>query len=142
VAQSNFHGANAAIDISTALDNLAMAATTDRDIVAQLTTTNEKLVETNKTLTQQLKIALDNNTKLINNIGSKNKGTPTPTPTGRKPFDKAEWEAKLNPTGYCWTHGYQVVHGHTSQNCGGKLGGHKDAATRDNIMGGSTKGKT
>ena len=31
--------------------------------------------------------------------------------------------------------------GHDSKNCKGKLGGHKDEATRADIMGGSTKGK-
>jgi hypothetical protein len=30
VSQNNFHGANAAINLTTALDHLALAATTDR----------------------------------------------------------------------------------------------------------------
>jgi hypothetical protein len=49
--QSNFHGANSAIDLTTAIDSLAMAATTDREVMAQLTQTNQQLVKTNKQTT-------------------------------------------------------------------------------------------
>jgi hypothetical protein len=42
VSQSNFHGANAAVDISMALDNLANAATTNQEIVIQLTSSNQQ----------------------------------------------------------------------------------------------------
>ena len=38
--QSNFHSANSAVDITQALDNLAMEAISDRNIVAQLTKIN------------------------------------------------------------------------------------------------------
>lgn len=60
--QTNFHGANEVTDISMALDNLAMAATTDRDIVAQLTLSNKQLIEINTTLTAQLKTAMVSST--------------------------------------------------------------------------------
>jgi hypothetical protein len=36
VSQNNFHGANAAMDLTTALDHLALAATTDGEILTQL----------------------------------------------------------------------------------------------------------
>jgi hypothetical protein len=42
MSQSNFHGANAIMDISTALDNLALAATADCNIVAPLTHNNQQ----------------------------------------------------------------------------------------------------
>jgi hypothetical protein len=76
-------------------------------------------------------------------MGSIDAKTPPSTGTnGRPPFDKAAWEANLDPKGNCWTHGYRVGLGHnTSLNCEGKLGGHKDAATRANNMGGSERGK-
>jgi hypothetical protein len=51
-SHNNFHGANSVMDLSTALDNLAMAATTDRDIVALLTKNNQQLTETNKLLNE------------------------------------------------------------------------------------------
>jgi hypothetical protein len=137
-SQANFHGANAAIDITSALDNLALAATSDRDSVALLTSANQQLTAAVKTLTEQLKQALATNATLASQIGK----TSTPaTPNGRQRFDRAAFEANLDPVGYCWTHGYRVTVGHNSIGCKGKLGGHRDAATRTNNMGGSQRGK-
>jgi hypothetical protein len=139
-SQSNFHGANAAVDITMALDNLALAATNDRDSVTLLTSANQQLTAAVKSLTEQLKQALATNAVLASQIGQNN--TPNgPTNTGRKPFDRAAWEASLDPNGYCWTHGYKVTSIHTSASCKGKLGGHCDTATRANNMGGSQRGK-
>ena len=141
--QANFHSANSVVNISTALDNLAMAATNDRDIVAQLTQTNQQLTATNKLLTEQLKTAMETNNNLTKKLGQST--SPTPPTNNRRPprtpFDHAAWLADLNPTGYCWTHGYRVVHGHDSGHCGGKAAGHIATATRTNPQGGSIKGK-
>jgi hypothetical protein len=108
---NNFHGANAAIDLTTALDHLALAATTNREIVAQLTHANDQLTTTNKVLTEQLQKLLVTNASLVNKLGTT---IPTSPPTtnagGRKPFDQSSWEAKLDPKGYCWTHGYRPVY--------------------------------
>jgi hypothetical protein len=132
-SQSNFHDANAAVDILHALDNLALAATTDRDIVHQLTQSNQQLTTANKLLTEQLQQALNTNATLLKQLGTKTPAantTPTNTHQGRQaPFNQAKWESKLDPTGYCWTHGYRVLHGHNSLSCKGKMGGHKDTAT-------------
>ena len=49
-AQNNFHSANSAVDITQALDNLAMAEISDCDIVAQLTKINQQLTTTNTNL--------------------------------------------------------------------------------------------
>jgi hypothetical protein len=142
-SNTNFHGANAAVEITTALDNLALAAINDRDIVMQLTNSNQQLTEANKLLTEQLQQAQNTNTKLVQKLGTQTQPTADRTPKsgGRKPFNKEEWEAKLNPVGYCWTNGYRVIHGYDSKTCGGKLGGHQDTATQSNTQGGSTKGK-
>jgi hypothetical protein len=51
--QNNFHGANNAIDLTTAIDSLAMAATSDRDVMTQLTLTSKQLVQTNQQLTSE-----------------------------------------------------------------------------------------
>ena len=67
-SQANFHTANAVMDISTALDNLALAATTDRDIVSQLTSTNQQLTATNKMLTEQLSAAIATNAQLVKQL--------------------------------------------------------------------------
>jgi hypothetical protein len=42
---------------------------------------------------------------------------------------------------YCWSHGCLVTPRHTSMTCMAKLLGHKDNATRSNMMGGSIVGK-
>jgi hypothetical protein len=142
-SQNNLHGANAVTDSSTALDNLALAATTDRNIVSQLTESNKQLTKTNKLLIEQLRTSIEANNVLIKKMGSK-KQSPAPAPAtsgGRPPFDRQAWLASLDPNGYCWTHGYKVTIGHSSVNCKGKLGGHKDDATRNDNKGGSTKGK-
>jgi hypothetical protein len=72
---TNFHGANAALDITTALDNLALAATNDQDIVMQLTNSNQQLTDTNKLLTEQLQQAQNTNTKLVHKLGAQTQPT-------------------------------------------------------------------
>jgi hypothetical protein len=57
--QNNLHSANWAIDLTTAIDSLAMAATSDRDVMTQLTATNKELVYTIQQLTEQLGRAQD-----------------------------------------------------------------------------------
>jgi hypothetical protein len=142
VSQSNFHGANNMMetDITSALDNLAMAATNDRDVVNMLTKNNEVLVSANKMLVEQLKAALEL-VKTVAKKGGTGTGTDRP-PRERKPrMTNAEFEAALDPNGYCYEHGYRVTKGHTSKKCGGKRPGHKDEATRSNNMGGSQNNK-
>jgi uncharacterized protein (DUF433 family) len=160
VTQSNFHHANHAVelmaDISTALDNLAMAATTDQDIVAQLTQANQALTAANWALTNQLQQALNTHATLVNSLQARHQPTapttllpPTVPPTpnnpqrpGRPPFDRAAWVANLDPQGYCWSHGLCVQNGRNSTTCKGKLQGHQDNATRTDTKGGSNKGNT
>jgi hypothetical protein len=144
--QNNFHGANNAIDLTTAINSLAMAATSDRDVMTQLTETNKQLVRTNQQLTDQLTRALAELAQHKPPMPYKPKPTPpikTPAPhTGtRPPFDHAAWLLSLDPQGYCWSHGYKVARGRNSKDCKGKIPGHQDAATRTNPMGGSEKGK-
>jgi hypothetical protein len=148
VQGNKFHNANAtieAIDIGTALDNLALAATADRDIVTQLTAANQQLTLTVKQLTDQLQRALATNNTLVNKQGHNIPPPATPPKidnrVSRAPFDHTTWETSLDPTGYCWSYGYRIVTGHNSQNCKTKLQGHNDTATRADIQGGSTKGK-
>jgi hypothetical protein len=69
------YGANAAVNITLALNNSVVAATNDRDSVAQLTNVNQQLIAAVKTLTEQLKQALATNAVLAGKIGQ---GT-TPT---------------------------------------------------------------
>jgi hypothetical protein len=136
------------VDLTTAIDSLATAATSDCDVMAQLTLTNKQLVQTNHHLTEQLSkkalAELAQHTKQQTTKPKPNAPTkPTTSNTGtRPPFDHAAWVLSLDPTGYCWSHGYRVVCGHNSRECKGKLDGHQDDTTRTNTMGGSDKGKS
>jgi hypothetical protein len=47
---------------------------------------------------------------------------------------------KTKNDNYSWSYGYQVGMDHTSANYTKKYLGHKDEATKDNIMGGATLG--
>jgi hypothetical protein len=84
-SQTNFHGTNAAYDITMALDNLALAATTYCDIVQQFTTSNQQLTATIKLLTEQLQKALATNATLANKAGSTPVPVTNPQTGGHKP---------------------------------------------------------
>ena len=149
-AQNNFHSANSAVDITLALENLAMAAISDRDIAAQLTKINQQLTTTTNNLSEQLHTVLATNTALVaklNAAPTANTKTgpatmsPSAATSGRRPFDKAAWITSLNPNGYCWTHGYRVTTSHDSNNFKEKILGHVNAATRTDTRGGSIKNK-
>ena len=149
-AQNNFHSAKSAVNITQDLDNLAMAAISDRNIVAQLTKINQQLTATNNNLSEQLQTVLAKNAALVAKLNAAPTantatGTATMAPSAatsrRRPWDKAAWIASINPNGYCWTHGYRVTTVHDSKNCKGKLLGHVDATTSTDTRGGSIKNK-
>ena len=97
---SNFHSANAAVDIGQALDNLTLAATADRDIAVRLTNTNASLVETITSLTEQLHLSQANNAALDNKFRQHKPLVPgASNPQKDSVFDWAAWEASLDPTG-------------------------------------------
>eukprot|EP00957_Ditylum_brightwellii_P071903 5465153-Ditylum_brightwellii.AAC.1 len=52
---SSYHQANAMAGATTALEHLAMAATSDKRTMEELATTNRELSETNKLFAEQLK---------------------------------------------------------------------------------------
>ena len=83
----------------------------------------------------QMKI-ISQNDKIIGLL--QNRAT-TPTPPREPTTATRRWE--LDPTGYCWTHGFKVAKGHTSSKCRYKNGGHVDTADRKNIRGGSVRDK-
>jgi hypothetical protein len=48
-------------------------------------------------------------------------------------------DGRVPETVYCWTHGVTPNLRHTSSTCEHRDDGHKEGATKDNKMGGSTK---
>jgi predicted RNase H-like nuclease (RuvC/YqgF family) len=114
-------------DTVDAITQLATAAASDRDTVATLTTTNDKLanqLEAAHALIAQLKneiVTLKNKIK--------------PAWQGRRPVKTT------NNDSYCWSHGYQVAKSHISATCNMKKSGHQDVATKIDTMGGVQWGK-
>jgi hypothetical protein len=116
--------------MEVALDNLALAATSNKATVQQLTAANLALTTTVATLTAT-------NKKLVDAAAKKKSGATTGAPK-----TPAELYADRSvPGGYCWTHGHWVRKIHTSKTCPHKDKGHKDKATAKDTMGGSEKNK-
>jgi hypothetical protein len=115
--------------------NLATATSADRETVATFT----KAIET---LTEQLKAkemwAKSQEAELKCLLGGHTSAAPSVPTTPGAAFVRKSYKSKHD--NYCWSHGYQVGLAHTSANCTKKAPGHKDAATKDNIMGGDTWG--
>jgi hypothetical protein len=137
VAEHYFHNSLPADNgFVTAMANLATATSDDRETVATLT----KAIAT---LTEQLKAkyiwAKFQEAELKCLLGGHTSAAPiVPTTPGSADVRKSY---KTKNDNYSWSHGYQVGLAHTSANCNKKAPGHKDAATKDNIMGGDTWGR-
>ena len=115
------------------LDNLANAATQEKTTLAQLIDNNASLTSTVTSLTTALASLTTAYTLLANG--------PPPAASAAKTASRSASSSKFEPGGYCWTHGYKVSKGHSSATCSNKSDGHKDTATRANIMGGSKRNK-
>jgi hypothetical protein len=116
------------------LNNLAAAATNEKSTLAQLVENNASLTASVAALTASV-TSLTAAYTLLSNAKP-----PAATNAPTNPAQKRT-KAKLDPNGYCWTHGYMVRVGHTSATCTDKKLGHQDAATRANTMGGTERGK-
>ncbi len=112
--------------MEAALDNLVLAATSDKATVQQLMAANLALTTTVDTLTAT-------NKKLVDAAAKKKTGAATKTPV-----DAAD---KPVPGGYCWTHGHRVRKSHTSETCTNRAEGHDNKATSKDTKGGSTANK-
>ena len=104
------------------LDNLANAAVQKNDTV-------EKLVISNKTLTDTVATLTNDITRLTTAIAALKANKSTKAPQA------------CDPNGYCWTHSFKVKFGHSSKMCTKRKEGHKEDAMRSNTMGGSEWGK-
>ena len=117
-------------NMSTYLDNLAAAATQEKDVLDRLVSNNEKLVEQLERLTTKY-----DQLSCTNNKSTYNKST-TPMLYGKPLHFK-----KYDPEGYCHTCGYKNVFGHNSKTCKSRKDGHQKEATRRDTKNGSTKNK-
>ena len=107
-------------DIGTALDNLVMATTNDQNLMEQLINSNATLTKNNEQLSQQLQAAMQTIEILQNDTAQKEV---------KQLARIKKYKAKLDPHGYCHTHGFEVVKGHNSATCTNKGPNHMDTAT-------------
>ena len=120
---------------ATALANLATATTSDWTAFITLTTTNADLAKqittvTAHLITAQAKIATLT-AQLATKTGVRGNGNNNSTPSiGHFP--------SLDPKGYCWTHGWRLIKGHSSSTCSNHKTGHDAISSRENTKGGST----
>jgi hypothetical protein len=132
-------GAHAVIPVrgkmEAALDNLALAATSDKTTVQQLTAANLALTTTVATLTAT-------NKKLVDAAAKKQRpGAAAGAAAGASKKPGEGWADKPVPGGYCWTHGHRVRKSHTSETCPSKAEGHDDKAKAKDTKGGSENNK-
>lgn len=109
-----------------------MATTNDQKLMEQLIQSNATLTKNNEQLSQQLKAAIQAIEALQSDTEQKE---------AKRLARIKKYEAKLDPQGYCHTHGFKVVKGHNSTTCTSKGPNHIDTATRENPMGGNMKNK-
>ena len=125
-----------------ALDNIAMAATAKQNTLETLVNTNEHLVQENTRLTAE--VARLN--KIIANLPTsqnrRGKSYAELAPEEKSNNEKKSWPEWCDPDAYCWSCGYKLRVGHNSKTCKRKKEGHKEDATRKNIMGGSAHNKS
>ena len=115
--------------MEAALDNLALAATSNKATVQQLMAANLAFTTTVATLTAT-------NKKLVDASAKKKPGA-----TAGENQTPAELADKPVPGGYCWTHGHRVCKSHTSETCSNKVEGHDNKATSKDTKGGSSANK-
>ncbi len=126
------------------LDNLANAATQEKSTLAHLVDTNATLTANIATLTTSFSALTTAYTLLTatkGNMTTPAANTPGTRNNTNRRGNQPKAGQKFSPNGYCWTHGYKVGLHHNSGSCKAKEGGHKDAATRADTMGGSNENK-
>ena len=91
------------------LQHLALAATTDKQTIAQLVEANAKLTDSIRKLTEKLAQALQTIATLT--------GLSDSSSTKTKSKSQQKFDLQMDPVGYCWSHGYKVKLGHCSATC-------------------------
>jgi hypothetical protein len=119
----------------TAMANLATATSADRETV-------EILTRAIATITDQLKAkdiwAKSQEAEVRRLLSTHGNPRPPVVPGPTNTYVRKSY--KTNNENYCWSHGYQVGLNHKSANFTKKAPGHKDNATKANIMGGDIWG--
>jgi hypothetical protein len=115
--------------------NLATVTSADREIVSTLTKAIATLTEKLKAKHIWFKLQ-EAELKLL--LGGQATTAPILPTTPGETYVRKSYKTKND--NYCWSHGYHVGLDHTSTSFSKKSPGHKDTATKDNIMEGDTWG--
>ena len=86
-------------------------------VLTKITTTIKHLPETNKILTEKIRTLTGTNARLTSNGGHQEK-------QGGQANMGNEYEFRLDPTEYWWTHGYNLVKRHTRATWCNRNNGH------------------
>ena len=129
---------NITSNLEIALDNLAMAATSDKMTIDKLTDTNKGLVNQLEQALITIQKLMDDNQQLLRIV---EKGLPSSSNAMMTKQKSWEDNAAYDPDGYCWTHRYKGKKRHNSATCVSPRPEHKREATRRNTMGGSMANK-
>ena len=128
---------------SEALANLATSTAADRQAVTALSSSNATLTQelctstaTIATLQQCLASFLCAKTPRTGARGQQQQQA-----SQQRQHIPGRDTTPLDPNVYCWSHGYRISMGHNGASCYNTLPGHQRAATRADLMGGSTKNK-
>ena len=130
---AGFRSANAVQEIrGGVLKHIATAAGADRYILNKVTEVVEKLTKNNASLTTQLSNAMKLNIEIAKRINIKyTQGQYLEVKIlVEKEKIKAAFIRKLDPDGYCWTHGFRVTKRHKSQTCSTPAAVHQRTASR------------
>lgn len=120
-------------EVGEPFSHLALAAAADKDIVKTLTATNNDLIK-------QLAVK---DKEIVRLRGLLTKQGKTPGKSGKDNSTADSTNKRFDNENYCWTHGYDCHHTHTSETCKWPAPGHIRDATKDDNKGGSqlNKGK-
>ena len=114
-------------NMSTYLDNLAAAATQEKDVLDRLVSNNEKLVNQLEKLTNK-----------FDQLSSNKNGTSTTNSTVPMLDGKRLKFMQYEKDGHCHSHGYKCIKGHSSKTCTNPRPEHKKEATRRDTKNGSS----
>ena len=129
-------------EIGGAIENLTLAAVTDKYVVTRLTEAVRLLTRNNTSLTAQLSNAMNMNLDMAKNPNLKPPQEPEDKIITEKSKRNAAFDKNIDPEGYCWTHRFRSTKRHSSQTCLAPAAGHQRAANqKEYIMGGRNSWK-
>jgi hypothetical protein len=118
---------------------LSTTSATDRTTLLHLVTSNAQFYT--NLAEKSSALAVSNETIRSLRSGAGSGGSTTASASRATTNATARARPETNNDNYCWSHGYQIHEDHTSMTCTRRAEGNKEAATKDNNMGGRQWGR-